>query len=187
MKKIGYMGIPGSFSELAADELIRQTNMEDCEAVPMVSAWNILKALQDGEADMGVLGVDNSSVGAVQEFVEAFRDVDYEIIDECVLPIHHCLFKKKNVPQSSLTVVASHPHALSQTAKTRAVEFPQLKDVEIEDTAIGAQWLSEDRLPDNTAVICSINAGRMWDLDMIALNIEDVSTNRTTFWLLKLK
>ena len=185
--KIGYMGIPGSFSEVAAHELVKNNQLENVEYAPLVCAANILNALQEGTVDYGVLGVENSTAGPVLEFVEAFGDVTYDHIDTFVLPIHHCLFKlSKDTTMEHLTEVASHPQALSQTKGTRAANWPQLTEKEIEDTAIGAEWLSKGTLPDTTAVICSRIAGESWKLDMIAENIEDSSTNRTTFWLLKL-
>ena len=103
-----------------------------------------------------------------------------------VLPIHHCLFKKPGVDAAALQEVASHPQALRQTINTRKEKFPDLKELEIEDTAIGAEWLAKGILPETTAAICSARAGKLWDLEMIAENIEDSSENRTTFWLLKL-
>lgn len=185
--KIGYMGIPGSFSEVAAHELIKNNQMENVEYVPLVCAANILEALQNGSVDYGVLGVENSSAGPVSEFVESFGGTSYDHIDTYVLPIHHCLFKySSDTLMEALTEVASHPQALSQTKGTRKNNWPQLTDKEIEDTAIGAEWLAKGILPTSTAVICSRIAGDSWGLDLIAENIEDSSTNRTTFWLLKL-
>lgn len=46
--------------------------------------------------------------------------------------------------------------------------------------------LAKGTLPETTAAICSARAGKLWNLEMIAENIEDSSENRTTFWLLKL-
>lgn len=186
MDKVGYMGIPGSFSEVAAKELLRQAGMQGAELVPLVCAKNILEALKEGAIQYGVLGVENSTAGLVSEFVETFGTETYEKIGEYILPIHHCLFKKPGVDTRTLTETASHPQALRQTDHTRAKNFPQLAEREIEDTAIGAEWLAKGELPDTTAVICSAQAGKLWDLEMIAENIEDSEENRTTFWLLKL-
>lgn len=186
MDIVGYMGVPGSFSEMAAERIVRQEGMTDVKLVPLVCAKNILEALQNESADYGLLGVDNSSVGPVAEFEEAFSGVKYQKLAELILPIHHCLFKKHGAPYEGLTTVASHPHALRQTDHTRAQKYPHLKEQEIEDTAIGAEWLAKGMLPDTTAVICSANGGKLWGLDLVEENIEDFSDNRTTFWLLKL-
>ncbi len=188
MNKIGYMGIPGSFSEIAAQELTLQAGFTDVSYHPLICAQNILKELECGAIDYGVLAVENSSAGPVKEFVETFDSVDYEHLKTLVLPIHHCLFKRSaDIPDEHLTVAASHPQALAQTRNTRAARFKTLAEQEIEDTAIGAEWLSKGLLPDTTAVICSKGAGQSWNLHLIAENIEDSDTNRTTFWLLRLK
>ena len=187
MDRVGYMGIPGSFSEIAAEELLKQEGLEGAELVPLVCAQRILDALRDGSVGYGVLGVRNSTAGPVSEFVRAFEEVDYELLGEYVLPIHHCLFRKPGMDLTQLREVATHPQALRQTYHTRAARWPQLAEREIEDTAIGAEWLAKGELPETTAVICSIKAGTSWGLELIAENIEDSAENRTTFWLLRLK
>ena len=78
MDKIGYMGIPGSFSEVAANELLAQAGMTETELVPLVCAKNILEAMQKGEVQYGVLGVENSTAGPVGEFVHTFENISYE-------------------------------------------------------------------------------------------------------------
>ena len=187
MIRIGYMGIAGSFSEVAAGRLAEMAGFTDIEFEPLVCSQNILHALRAGEIDYGVLGVENSSAGPVSEFVEAFAGVAYDVLAEYVLPIHHCLFKlSDDIPLNHLKTVSSHPQAFTQTAGTRARLYPYLREKEIDDTALGAQWLAEGKLPDTTAVICSRAAGEMWHLSLIAENIEDSAANRTTFWLLKL-
>ncbi len=186
MEKIGYMGIAGSFSEVAARELMRQGDLSDAELIPMVCARNILEALRAGKADYGVLGVTNTTAGPVSEFVEAFDGVDYERVAECVLPIHHCIFVKPGVAPENVTQIASHPQAFRQTDHYREQHHPGWTEREVEDTALAAEWLAKGKLPETTAVICSLTAGLSWNLELLAENVEDSSENRTTFWLLKL-
>ncbi len=186
MEKVGYMGISGSFCEVAAEELLAQVGMTDAQLVPLVCSQNILDALRAGEVSYGVLGIRNTTAGPVSEFVKAFDGVEYEVLGEYILPIHHCLFKKKEVPMEALAFVSSHPQAFRQTDNTRLARWPQLVEHEVEDTAIAAEYLAKGELSENTAVICSIKAGLSWGLELIAENIEDSSENKTTFWLLKL-
>ncbi len=186
MTTIGYMGIPGSFSEVAAEALIRQRNMTDATLVPMVCSKNILAALCSGEAAYGVLGVTNTTAGPVREFEEAFGDVAYEVLGEYVLPIHHCVFTLPDVREEEITQIASHPQAFRQTDMYRARHYPDWRERETEDTALAAQQLAQGILPASTAVICSRQAGEAWNLAMRAENIEDSAENRTTFWLIRL-
>lgn len=183
MKRVGYMGIEGSFSEMAAKEITDMILMGNAKLVPMVNAHNIMKALEEDEISYGIVGVRNTSVGPVPEFVEAFGDTAYDVHGMCTLPIHHCLYKKPGVDTAALTEVASHPHALSQTHGTREEKYANLTEVEVDDTALAAQWLAEGKLPDTTAVICSSNAGQLWNLELIEENIEDSDDNKTIFWM----
>ena len=188
MEKIGYMGIAGSFSEIAAIDMAGQMDRKEVEYEPLVCAMNILKALEEGKISYGVLAVKNSTAGPVSEFVKAFEGVSYEVVKEYVLPIHHCLFKKSGeVRIEDLKIVASHPQALKQTEGNRKAFFSHMKEQAIEDTAIGAEWLAVGKLDEDTAVICSKKAGESWGLDLIRENIEDSADNKTTFWMLRLK
>ena len=187
VKTIGYMGDAGSFSDVAAHELADTMGWKDVRYCPLTCARNIMTRLRRNQIDYGVLAVENSCAGPVEEFEEAFGGADYQVLAENVLPIHHCLFKKSAaVSVRDLTEVASHPQALTQTRATRAAHYPGLQEDAIEDTALGAQWLAEGHLPDTAAVICSRRAGEMWNLDLIEENIEDTPDNCTTFFLLKL-
>lgn len=188
MEKIGYMGIGGSFSEIAAMDIGKQMQLKEVEYEPLVCAANILEALQKGKITYGVLAVKNSTAGPVSEFVKAFDDISYEVIKEYVLPIHHCLFKKnKEIRTEDLKYVASHPQALKQTEGNRKAAYGHMKEQVIEDTAIGAEWLAKGVLDENTAVICSRKAGESWGLEMIRENLEDSADNKTTFWMIRLK
>ena len=188
MINIGYMGVAGSFSDMAAQEIVKRMGYADVRLLPLVCSRNILDKLRSGEADLGVLGVENSSAGPVEEFVEAFDGVEYEVLSEYILPIHHCLFKlNREISVQQLESVVSHQQAFIQTQETRARLWPWLSEQEIDDTALGAQWLANGTLPESAAVICSRIAGEMWNLDLIAENIEDSARNRTTFQLLRLK
>lgn len=187
--KIGYMGIPGSFSEVAAREMVEIFEFKGIhvEFIPMVCASNILAGLRDGSISQGVLAIENSTAGPVDEFVETFKNVRYDYLGEHVLFIRHYLYKKSpEVSVEQLTKVASHPQALAQTKLTRAKNWPHMQDQEIEDTAIGAEWLAKGILPETTAVICSQAAGEAWGLDLIAPCIQDFNDNRTTFWMIQL-
>ncbi len=187
MEKIGYMGIAGSFSEVAARELAAGMGFADAELVPMVCSANILDALRAGEAAYGVLGVTNSTAGPVSEFTEVFDDVDYEVLAECILPIHHCVFIKPGSSEADITAAASHPQAFGQTIRYRREHHPDWAEHAVEDTALAAEMLAKGTLPDTTAVICSMQAGLSWNLELLAENIEDAADNRTTFWLLRLR
>ena len=183
MKRVGYMGTEGSFSEMAAKEIADMMLFGNARLVPMTNAKNVLNALLEDEISYGVVAIRNTTTGAVSEFIEAFGDTSYEVQGMYTLPIHHCLFKKSGVDTDTLTTVASHPQALTQTQEKRRKNYPDLTEQAVDDTALAAQMLAEGNLSDTTAVICSKNAGEKWNLELMEENIEDSDDNQTIFWM----
>lgn len=182
MKKIGYMGIPLSNSENASGLFAEKFNME-AEHIPLTSAEGVVEALLKGEIDYGVLATRNIVAGAVLETEEALRRGKFRIVDEIGIPIHHCVFvKKENV---HVNEVASHIQALGQTEKNLDRLFPGVKKTETEDTALAAEMLADGRLPENTAVICGMSAGMHHGLVLLKSNIEDNRENTTYFALIE--
>lgn len=185
--RIGYQGEPGSNAEEAAKIIAKRIGLENYELVPLVSSSKVIGGLKRGEITYAVVALKNSIGGTVVETFDAIKNEYLELVATELLPIHHCLFKLNcTIPDASLQEVASHAQALSQTKETRKQSYPELIDLEIEDTAIGARWLSEGRLPETTAVICRRNAGERYGLCLIAENIEDDSSNLTEFRMFKL-
>lgn len=183
--RIGYQGAVGSNAECAAQEIAQLQGYRGVDFVPLVGSRSVVEELAAGRIDLGVVAVRNSIAGEVTETLEAIEGHKHEVLCEHSIYIHHCLFRLHDVPVKKLRKVASHPQALAQTRKTRSKYKDQLEEVPAPDTAITAAWLSSGVLSPDTAVICRMNAGKMWGLELVAKNIEDDRTNRTTFQLLR--
>lgn len=184
--RVAYMGIPGSNSEQAANELSGAMGWDAYALIPVESSANTVAALDEGEADYGVVASRNVSAGPVEETVRSLegRD-DIEVLRALWLPIHHCVFVRH--PGIAVKRVASHQQALLQTDGNLRRLFPDAERMEVSDTAVAAEMLYRDELPEDTAVVCRRNAGEMFHLFMIHENIEDVEGNMTEFQLLRLK
>lgn len=185
--RIGYQGIVGSNSYIAAMEVAQSQRFENVEYVPLISSINVISELEKGNIDYGVIATKNSIGGEVVESMNALRNRHLELVATYILPIHHALFKKSaDISNDSLKAVASHIQALKQTRQYIEDNFPQInQNIEIEDTALSAVKLANGELSDTTAVICSRLAGEKAGLTLIASNIEDRKDNRTEFRLLK--
>ncbi len=182
--KIGYQGIEGSNSEAVALEFATKL---DCEysLIPLTNSNNVTSALQNNEIDYGVMATYNILGGVVKETEIALKGKDFKLIKTIKIPIHHCIFKKKNISTSKINVIASHEQALKQTIKSRKKLFPNSKPLAVEDTALAAKYLSQNIFEDNIAVICRKNAGEMFNLELLYENIEDDSSNYTEFGIYK--
>lgn len=182
--RIGYQGIAGSNSEAASAGFAVTQGMKNVEYVPLVSSQNVVDTLMAGEIDYGVMASRNHIAGYVRETEEALTGVSYHLAAALCLPIHHCLFVKDSTVTNP-TVIASHPQALAQCKATLAQEFPEAEQMEIEDTAIGAQYLADGTLPSNVGVLCRRNAGETFGLHLLRENLEDDPTNATDFIIIE--
>jgi len=183
MIRIGYMGIPLSNSEQAAGMMVHRMD-DDVELVPLIDSESVVKALLNGEIDYGVVAVRNMVAGPVIETEEALRNRPSVIsVTEVSIPIHHCIFVKREGVE--IDSIASHVQALGQTYNNVERMFPGIKRVGVADTALAAEMLSDGRLPETTAVLCTMAAGMHYKLHLLEENVEDDPENWTDFALLK--
>ena len=180
---VGYMGVPGSNSEQAAKEFAEKMGWESVELLPLVDSRGVIEAMDSGKCEYGVVAVANINAGPVEETANALKgrdDIGF-VMDDWV-PIHHCVFVKEE--GQKIRMVTSHIQAILQCKNNLSNLFPDAEFVGMEDTALAAQYLSEGKYPEGTAVICRRNAGEMFGLTLMYENIEDNKQNMTQFHLL---
>ncbi len=181
--KIAYQGIPGSNSEAIAAVFAQNLAVPNPRYIPAVHSRGVVEMLRRGEADYGVMASRNLIAGDVLETKAALEGFSHRVLDAQWLPIHHCLFVKKEGVR--IAKIVSHIQALGQCRMTLARRYPGVPQEEAEDTAIAAQYLAEGKLPEDTAVLCRKNAGEMFGLHLEAENLEDDTRNMTEFVMIK--
>lgn len=179
--RIGYQGDMGSNAEEAAQRIAKSLSFSAPEYLSLISSANVASALADGRIDYGVMAIRNSIGGEVIETREALLGRKFHVVGNCILEVHHCLFKLPAVPPESLSAIASHQQALKQTERNRKKLYPRLGAVEIEDTAIGARKLAAGELDSAFAVLCKESAGFANGLELVHRNLEDEQPSLTRF------
>lgn len=183
--KIAYQGIEGSFSELAAIRFAEKEGLVGYELLPVVTSEDVCHNLENGIAEYGVVAIGNSIGGPVYETKKALEKRDFKHISKVAIPISQCLFKfSQDTPDEEIKFVASHEQALTQCKNTINHMFPDIKKILVEDTALAAKKLREGILKPDTAVICSIRAGELYELFLMKEGVQDESENMTTFSLI---
>ncbi len=182
---IGYQGMEGSNSEEAAKRFIEKMNFTSLKLIPLVTAENVARELKNKNIDYGVFALENVLGGVVKETEIAMKNQKFNLVCTEKINIHHCIFKKTDINLKSIIGIASHIQALKQTKKNRKELFPDIKEIEVEDTAIAAKYLSQGKLAPNVAVICRKEAGKKYGLELIYENIEDNKENYTIFGIYK--
>lgn len=175
-KKISYQGEPGANSHIVCN-----LAYPDYEALPCHTFEDAFQAVNEGQAQLAMIPIDNSLAGRVADIHHILPQSKLSIIGEHFLPIHFHLI---GLPGSKITdfrSVHSHVHALGQCRKIiRELNIPS---VVAADTAGAARELAE--IKDKTrAVIATKLAAEIYGLEVIRPDISDDHHNTTRFIVL---
>lgn len=175
--KVAYLGPEGTYTHLAA---LRQFG-GDCQLLDCASIDDIFAALDNGRVGYGVVPVENSTEGAINNTQDCLIDCSTRIIAERVVPIEHKLLVKKGVSASSINTIASHKQSLAQCRKWLSANFPGVKQIECASNAEAAKLARSD---ENTAAIAGEMAAKIYGLEILHGKIQDKSNNSTRFLIL---
>jgi prephenate dehydratase len=153
MLKIGVMGAKGSFSEEAGRSYARKNNLKKYTIHYLVSAENVLAAVEEGSVNIGIFPIENSNGGVVIEAVHAMAKHRFHIQKMFEIDVHHNLLVKKGVTADKVKVITSHDQALKQCRMYLKRIWPKVKIKEYADTAKAAADLASGKLPSTTAAV----------------------------------
>ncbi len=178
-RTLAYFGPPGTNSEEAA-LMYAESADGGFRLVPLPSITAVAAAVADGEAEEGVVPIENSIEGAVNETLDLLIHADRPlyICSETVLPIEHLLLAKPGTRKEDVTVIKSFPVAIAQCRDFIAREYP---DAEIEAALSTAAAVESVISRDGAAAIASRRAAGHYGAEVLASGIQDRSPNHTRF------
>jgi prephenate dehydratase len=174
--KIAFQGEPGANSDIAAREVY-----PDCEPLPCATFEDALSAVQNGEAELGMIPIENSIAGRVADIHHLLPHANLHIVGEHFLRIQFHLMAPKGATLQTVKSVESHIHALGQCR--RFIRQHGYKPVIAADTAGAARHISETGDITRGALAPKL-AAQIYGLDVLAENVEDESHNTTRFVIL---
>lgn len=179
--RIAVSGAHGSFSEEAGKEYCRVSGIENPELVYLVTAENVLAAVQAGAVDRGIVPIENSTGGVVIEAIHALARhvVSIEKLFEIV--VKQNLLVAPGTKKEEITEITSHDQALKQCRMYLKRAFPHAEVKEYPDTAQAAKDLGEGVLPKNTAIIAPLSCAKLYNLEVMEESIQDLKFNVTNF------
>src|SRR3954447_25459831 len=175
-KKVVFQGEPGANSHLAIQEAY-----PDAEAVPCATFEDCFAAITSGDAELGMIPIENSVAGRVADIHHLMPASGLHIIAEHFMPVRHQLLAVKGAKLAGIKTVESHVHALGQCRK--AIRKFNIKPIVAADTAGSAREIAEAGDP-SRAAIASRLAAQIYGLDIVAEDIEDEAHNTTRFIVL---
>jgi prephenate dehydratase len=171
--RVGYQGEPGAFSEQAVGLLFA-----DATALPHRTFRSIFEAVAEGRLDYGLVPLENSQAGSINETYDLLAAGSVRIVGEVFLQVDHTLLALPGTRLQDVRRVLSHPQALAQCD-----EYLAALDVEIVpvyDTAGAAKHVAEDGGRGDAAV-ASRQAAELYGLEVLAEAIQTHPNNLTRF------
>jgi chorismate mutase / prephenate dehydratase len=172
---VAYPGRDGAHSAAACDRLF--PSGADLVSLPSFTA--VVEATVDGDVAYGVLPIESSLSGPVNETHDLLYESPLSITGETVLPIRHCLVGPALVPLEEIRTVRSHPVALDQCRRLLAA-MPWATAIASGTTADAAHEVAERNDP-TEAAIASERAATMYGLTVIAGDVGDYPEVYTRF------
>ncbi|HEY7300478.1 MAG TPA: prephenate dehydratase [Xanthobacteraceae bacterium] len=174
--RVVFQGEPGANSHLAIREVF-----PEAKAVPCPTFEDCFAALTTGDADLGMIPIENSLAGRVADIHHLMPEAGLHIVGEHFMPVRHQLLAPKGATLKDIKTVESHVHALGQCRKV--IRELGIKPLVAADTAGSAREVAESG--DKTrAAIASRLAAEIYGLSILAEDIEDESHNTTRFVIL---
>lgn len=174
--KVGFLGPYGTFSEQA----LRKHFGHSAHRLPLSSIEEVFQEVEEGNADFGVVPVENSGQGTIQSTLDMFLTSELKICGEVELPIHQFLMSRLG-QFDEIERVYSHPQSLAQC---RAWLRKNLPNVELSPVSSNAEAARRARKADDAAAIAGEAAGLVYNLKHVAGPIEDRDDNTTRFLVL---
>jgi chorismate mutase/prephenate dehydratase len=171
--KIGFLGPEGTFTQAAALKHFGHA----VSTLPLTAISDVFQEVESGGCHYGVVPVENSSEGVVSHTLDMFLNSPLQICGEVSLRIHHNLLGQ--TPDfSALKTVYSHQQSLAQCRGWLDRHLPFVERVPVGSNAEAAKRAKQ---AEHSAAIASAMAAELYDLQVMAPNIEDDAGNTTRF------
>jgi prephenate dehydratase len=172
--RVAYQGEPGAFSERAVLAAFPDADPMPCDTIRLT-----FSRVTSGEADFGVVPVENSQAGSVNESYDLLlRSSLVQIVGEVVLRVDHALLAPAGARLEGIERAYSHWQALAQCEEF--LTSHRIDPVPVHDTAGGARLVAERGRTDEAA-IASVEAGGRLGLTVLAEHIQTYPDNFTKF------
>ncbi len=170
---IAYLGPEGTYTQTAAQKHFGHS----VSLKPLAAIDEIFREVEAGSADFGVVPVENSTEGTINHTLDMFIRSPLKICGDVELQIHHQLLAgSKDLDQ--ISSVQAHQQALAQCREWLDANLPGVERVAVSSNAEAARLAHGDV---SIAAIASDAAAEMYELNILANNIEDDPNNTTRF------
>jgi chorismate mutase/prephenate dehydratase len=173
---IAFLGPQGTFTQAAALKHFGHSVI----SVPMMAIDEVFREVESGEANYGVVPVENSTEGMINHTLDMFVDSPLKICGEVQMRIHHHLLVHPDNPKE-ITKIYSHQQSLAQCRQWLDTHYHQVERVAVSSNAEAARRV---KMEPNSAAIAGEMAAELYGLAKKSRNIEDRPDNTTRFLII---
>lgn len=173
--KVCYFGVPGTHTQQAMENFFGENIM----GISCPTFQSVMESVERGDADYGVLPIENSSTGGITSNYDLLLNYSNHIVGQYVSKIDQCLLALPGASLSDITQVYSHPQGLLQCSEFLK-QYPQMETIEFSNTAAAAKKVAEDQNM-HQAAIAAPRAAREYGLQILKESIHQEKNNSTRF------
>jgi prephenate dehydratase len=171
--KVAFQGEKGAYSEEAIFK-----HYKAATSVPRPYLKDVFDAVEKGEADYGMVPVENTIQGSIVRSYDLLNERGLKASGEEIHRIQHCLIAHPNSELKDIKKAYSHPQALGQSREW--LEKHNIEAVNFYDTAGSVKWIKENDVRDSAGV-ASAQAAETYGMKILAKGIETNPENYTRF------
>jgi chorismate mutase/prephenate dehydratase len=172
--KIGYLGPEGTFSQQAVMKHFGRS----AHGLPLASIEEVFQEVENGNADFGIVPVENSGQGTIQITLDMFLTSNLKICGEVELRVRQFLLSRSG-RMDDIERVYSHPQSFAQCKTWLRGNLPKVEKIPVSSNAEAAR---RARNADDAAAIAGESAGHVYGLKKVIMTpIEDRTDNTTRF------
>ncbi|CCQ12389.1 Chorismate mutase I [Pseudoalteromonas luteoviolacea B = ATCC 29581] len=174
--RVTYLGGQGSYSQLACHKYFSRRPGKLVE-IGCNSFEQITSQVEKGQADFGLLPIENTSSGSINEVFDLLQHAQVSIVGEVTHVVEHCLLASPGTTIRDITKIYAHPQPFAQCSR-----FLQgLGNVQHETCDSTSSALVSALQTENSAAIGSAQAGKTAGLEVLKSSIANQSENHSRF------
>ena len=179
IENFSFQGINGAYSELAGRNIFPEADSLACSTFE-----EMFQTVREGKANVAIVPIENSQAGRVADTQRLIPDSELKIVREYFLEIKHNLLVVPGTKMSDIKRIYSHEQGIAQ-CRNKIIELNK-EMIIVADTAGAAKKIAELNSKEEAAVASKL-ASRIYKLEILESNFQDVSTNVTRFLVMASK
>jgi chorismate mutase/prephenate dehydratase len=171
---VACQGVEGAYSQIATDRIFKHPTIAYFD-----SFEGVFRAVEEGFSQFGVLPVENSTAGTVNQVYDLMMEHHFSIVRSTRIKIDHNVLAKPGTEMDQIKDIYSHEQAIRQCHRF-LIEHPYIKVHAVENTAIAARMVAESDRND-VAALSSRACAELYNLNILMHSVQDTGNNFTRF------